>query len=178
MGPLKIDAHFAALVSRNSRVATLDQLPHLEEHSIEVLLPLIRRLSPDALIVPIAMSDDRPSVCRDIGEALAAAIRLSDGAADTLIVASTDMSHYIPASQATVLDQHALDRIKALDPEGLLSAVEAHGLTMCGAGPVAAALFAARACGATNGELVEYTSSAAVTGDQHSVVAYAGMVIR
>jgi len=71
-----------------------------------------------------------------------------------------------------------LARIRALDPAGLLATVRKHGITMCGAAPVAAMLWAAKALGAQQCELVQYTHSGAVTGDDSQVVGYAGLVVR
>jgi AmmeMemoRadiSam system protein B len=96
---------------------------------------------------------------------------------DTVLVASSDMSHYVPADYARRVDNLAIDAIVHLDPQKLLATVQAKDITMCGSGPVAAVLRAAKTLGATKSELIRYTTSGDVTGDNDQVVAYAGMII-
>jgi hypothetical protein len=114
------------------------------------------------------------SVSEDVGNALAAAVR--EVGRTTVLVASTDMSHYVPRSVATAKDRKALDAICALDPAGLSRLVREEGIGMCGVQPTAAMLVAARALGASSVELVQYTDSGVVTGDLDEVVAYAGLI--
>jgi AmmeMemoRadiSam system protein B len=95
-----------------------------------------------------------------------------------LLVASTDMSHYVSRDEATQKDRKALDAILALDPEGLHRVVRREGISMCGFHPTTAMLVAAKALGASRADLVMYTDSGEVTRDLHEVVAYAGLIIR
>jgi AmmeMemoRadiSam system protein B len=111
----------------------------------------------------------------ELGRALAAVIEELDE--PVLIVSSSDMSHYIPADTAAKLDQLALDRLEALDPEGLFDVVERNHISMCGVMPSTVALAAAVALGATESSVIDYTHSGMVTGDDAAVVAYAGAVI-
>ena len=99
--------------------------------------------------------------------------------ADTrcVIVASSDMTHYEQARLARMQDESAIDAITAVEPEELLKVVSRKGISMCGAGPVAAMLFAAQHLGATSGKLIQYTHSGIMTGDETSVVGYAGLII-
>ena len=75
-------------------------------------------------------------------------------------------------------DRKAIDRVLALDPEGLYNTVRKEGITMCGFMPVTTMLFAARQLGAKKTELVKYMTSGEVSGDYDYVVGYAGMIIR
>jgi len=94
-----------------------------------------------------------------------------------LMVASSDMTHYESADHAKDKDAKAIARVLELDAQGLLDTTKRFGITMCGAIPTAVLLVAARALGATRGELVTYATSGDVSGDYGSVVGYAGMVI-
>ena len=87
------------------------------------------------------------------------------------------MSHYISRRKATELDQLALDRIKALDGNGLYRVVHDNKISMCGVIPVTVAIQAVQKLGGTTGRLVEYTDSGAVSGDIHQVVGYAGALL-
>ena len=176
-GDLEVDRETAAAIAGFSDHAKLDASAHALEHSLEVQMPFIKLSSPSAKIVPICMYDYSPETCRDLGLAVAKSALGKNVNKKLLIIASSDMSHYITASAAKEADEIALKKILNLDPEGLLSAVEKHGISMCGAGPVAAALWAAIELGASKGRLVDYTTSGDVTGDSLEVVSYAGLVI-
>ncbi|MGH7409875.1 MAG: AmmeMemoRadiSam system protein B, partial [Candidatus Methylomirabilis sp.] len=114
--------------------------------------------------------------CKEIGLAIAGAVSRSDR--PTLLVASTDMSHYVDEAQAKLIDHQAIDAILALDPERLHQVVRRERITMCGFHPTAAMLVAARELGAASAELVGYATSGDVTKDYASVVGYAGLVVR
>jgi len=178
LGNLDVDRDIAAAIIEYSGIAQPDTAAHIEEHSLEVELPFVKYFSPNALIVPVALADYRLRVCRNLGESVARAITADKRALKILLVASTDMSHYIPAEDAKKVDALAIDRILRLDPSGLLKTVSDNDISMCGSGPTAAVLFAARALGAKTATLVRYTSSGEVTGDNDQVVAYAGIIIQ
>jgi AmmeMemoRadiSam system protein B len=152
---------------------TLDRAAHLHEHSLEVQLPFLVVARPDVQIAALCLGPLDLEACERVGQAVAAAARGSGA----LVVASSDMSHYIPAAQAQVKDRHAIDRILALDPEGLHHTVRHEGITMCGVIPATVMLFAARALGAKRAELVRYGHSGEVTGDDDQVVGYAGLIV-
>jgi AmmeMemoRadiSam system protein B len=88
------------------------------------------------------------------------------------------MSHYVPDSVAKQKDKKAIDRILALDPEGLYEVVLKEQISMCGYLAVTTLLFAAKALGARSARLVKYATSAEVSGDYDHVVGYAGIVLR
>ena len=152
-----------------------DPLAHLKEHSIEVELPLLCRLAPDVRIVPILLAFDDWNRTRELAGALARVVTESDE--PVLLIASSDMTHYEPAHVAEQKDRMAIEAIERLDGEMLLSRCHREGITMCGRAPAAAVIEAARQLGATTAELVDYRHSGCVTGDDSSVVAYAGFVI-
>lgn len=176
LGAVSIDADLARSILANSSALCDDDLAHAREHSIEVQLPLLQCASPSCRFVPVSLRIHDYAVCREIGMAAAAAIRAAGKR--VVLVASTDMSHYVPRPVAAALDGKAIDAMRALDPEGLHGVVRRDGITMCGFHAATAVLVAAKSLGATEAELVAYTDSGAVTGDVAEVVAYAGMVIR
>jgi AmmeMemoRadiSam system protein B len=87
------------------------------------------------------------------------------------------MSHYLPAATARAKDRLALDRVLALDPRGLHEVVSRERISMCGFVPATVMLVAALEMGAREAELVRYATSGDVTGDDRSVVGYAGVVV-
>jgi AmmeMemoRadiSam system protein B len=154
-----------------------DRAAHLSEHALEVHLPFALARQPELRIAALCLAGLSLPECREVGEGLAEVVRES-GDEPVLLVASTDMSHYISADEAAELDGMALARIQALDPEGLYRTVRSHRISMCGVLPTTVALFAARALGATEAELVRYGNSGERSGDHAQVVGYAGVLVR
>jgi hypothetical protein len=94
-----------------------------------------------------------------------------------LLVASSDMTHYEPGQAARKKDQLALERVCALDAEGLYLTVSQQQISMCGVAPTVVMLAAARQLGASKGTVICYGNSGDVTGDQSEVVGYAGVLV-
>ena len=174
-GDAVIDDSLAASVLSHSRVLEADDQAHLFEHSIEVQLPFLQYLRGKINFVPISMMVTDVEYCRDIGLAVAAAIKAADE--PVLVVASSDMTHYESQETAQEKDQLAIDRLLALDPEGLLETVQANHISMCGVAPAASMLFACRELGGKEARLIKYETSGDVTGDFSQVVGYAGVVV-
>jgi AmmeMemoRadiSam system protein B len=156
-----------------------DELAHLREHAAEVQMPFLHALRSDVRVVPICLGRLRLTECRDVGLGIARAIRDAERerGESVLIVASSDMSHYVSAATARHFDEHAIDRVLALDPEGLFEVCEREEISMCGFIPTTVSLFAARELGATRAELVRYGNSGEVSGDLDQVVGYAGVIV-
>jgi len=176
MGQVPIDTELARAILRNSQTIEEDDLGHRREHSIEVQLPLLQACGRPFSFVPICLFSSEYAVCQDVGLAVARAIAGSNRS--VLMVASTDMSHYVSLEQATIKDHLAIEAIVACDPQRLHRVVRREGITMCGFHPTTALLIAARELGATSAELIGYATSADVTKDDSSVVGYAGLVIK
>ena len=174
-GDVPIDEVLAARLLAASPVLEDDPSAHRGEHSLEVQLPFIHRFRDTFRIVPVALGRMSLDQCRALGEATAAVVR--DDPSPPLIVASSDMTHYEPDAVARRKDQRAIERILALDAEGLYRTVRSEGITMCGVIPATVALFAAVALGATSARLVKYATSADASGDYSQVVGYAGLAI-
>ncbi len=144
------------------------------EHSLEVQLPFLQHAYGTAIgLVPIMMLDQDVAAARHLGEALARVL----AGVNAVIIASTDMTHFETAAVAAQQDELLIARMEALDPEGLLEVRRRRDITMCGYGPVAAMLFAARTLGATAARRIDYTNSGAV-GARAEVVAYLALAVR
>lgn len=175
-GVFEIDKTLAQRISLNTGIVTKDTQAHMFEHSLEVQLPFIAYFSRNVKIVPVAILSASLEECRILGEGIAKSIK--DSGHSVVIVASSDMSHYIPEETARKKDTMAIDRILAIDPEGMHETVLREKISMCGYLPVTAALYAAKALGARSARLVKYTTSAEVSGDYDHVVGYSGIIIR
>ena len=158
---------------------------HLEEHSIEVQLPLLARASPRSRIVPLLVSLRDPADCREAGRRLGRLLAERRAAgATTVLVASSDLAHYPSESRAHEVDRLVLEPILALDPwelarrEAELRGRRLPGLAcgLCGLEPVLFTLGAVREMGATRGVLLAHATSADIPGgDPGRVVGYASV---
>ncbi|MFQ5805094.1 MAG: AmmeMemoRadiSam system protein B [Phycisphaerae bacterium] len=168
LGPLPVDQDLATRVAR-CRQITIDPDAHQNEHSIEVQLPLIRRILGNVSILPISVRPGR--LAAEIGRACAVEIAASDRR--VVFLASTDLTHYGPAFgfephgrgeagvrwAKEVNDRRFVDLISALDAEAVVPEAAANH-NACGAGAVAAAISAARESGADGYLELEHTTSA------------------
>jgi len=175
-GDVPVDEAAAAALIARCDLLEDDPAAHAREHAIEVELPFLLARRPDVRIVPIVIAwSDWPRTKR-LGEALAEVVRTSDG--PTLLLASSDMNHYESAAVAAQKDALALAEAERLDGEKLLEVTRRHEVTMCGRVPAAAVLHAARLLGAARAEVVHYSHSGMVTGEDDAVVSYAGVIAR
>jgi AmmeMemoRadiSam system protein B len=174
LGEVPVETDLADAIMSNAPLVKEDAGAHLREHSLEVQVPFLQVLKEDIAIVPICVSYEASyEDLAGLGRALATAVQ--GFGSDVLIVASTDLSHYISREAAEKKDNKAIDRILALDPEGLYRTVVRENISMCGFRPVIAALIAAKDLGAAKAELIRYQTSGDVTGDYREVVGYAGI---
>jgi predicted class III extradiol MEMO1 family dioxygenase len=98
--------------------------------------------------------------------------RGESGPADVLLIASSDLSHYETADVASRMDAVMVDHVEALDPKGLMTALEHEPRHACGGGPMVAVMHAARQLGASEAQVLRYADSGDVSGDKSSVVGY------
>lgn len=175
-GVFSIDEKLSRRIAANTPIISKDANAHTFEHSLEVQLPFIAYFSTEPKIVPIAVMSASLEECRLLGEGIAKSIKEVNYA--TVIVASSDMSHYVPDDVARQKDRKAIEMIKSLNPEGLYTVVSRERISMCGYLPAAVMLFAAKALGAIEARLIKYSTSGEVSGDYDQVVGYAGMIVK
>ena len=175
LGEAAVDERFAAALLAASPLVGVDHAAHAQEHAAEVQVPFLQVRRHDARIVPLILAWDEWPACRALGEALAGLV--ARWMEPTLLLASSDLNHYEPAAVNERKDRSALEAVAALDGEELLRRCKSERISMCGRAPTATVLAAARALGATRGEIVHYSNSGLVTGDDDAVVGYGGVVI-
>ena len=175
LGPVPVDAPLADAIRSACPLVGVDHDAHRDEHAIEVELPFIQVRRPDAAIVPLVLAWDDWERARTLGEAVASVVRRSSE--PILLLASSDLNHYESAPVSEIKDAQALAAIRDLDGAELLRRCRTERISMCGRAAAATVLAAARALGATTGEVVDYRHSGWVTGDEERVVGYGGVVI-
>ena len=175
LGRIRLDRELRFELSDKSRFFAVDLDAGCDEHSLEVQVPFIQYLNPVTKLLPIVVYSRNLPELLECGNEIG---RLFAGRSDLTMVASTDMSHYIPADEARELDFQAIGEILRLDPEGLYKTVSRLGISMCGVAPTVVMLAAAREAGATRAELIDYTNSGEVSGNLKEVVGYASIIVR
>jgi AmmeMemoRadiSam system protein B len=176
LGEIPVQSELARLIMNHSPLIEEEENAHALEHSLEVQLPFIQYFKKDFAIVPVCISH-RASF-EDLDELARAVVTgLKEYGQESLIVASTDMSHYVSQETARLKDSLAIEKILALDARGLYDIVREEDISMCGYQPTAAAVMAAKALGAKKAELIRYQTSGETTGDYDEVVGYAGLRI-
>ncbi len=138
------------------------------EHAIEVQLPFLQHVAPASTILPIVMGEQSWDLCEALGQALA------ELAAQTTmaIIASSDLSHYHSDAEARRRDGYFIELLEAGEPGPLFQALQQRTCEACGAGPIVAALLAARRLGADQVRVLCYQNSGDTSGDYSRVVGY------
>ena len=144
---------------------------HRFEHSIEVQIPFIQYIDPDPYIIPIIMGrQDRGSA-----RTLSSVIKDVCKGHDVIVIASSDMAHYVPKHVGERMNQAVLERLKEKDIDGMYSVIEKERISVCGYGPMAVA---ALSTDPTEVEILKYSDSwDSLKYDKDSVVGYGSAVM-
>ena len=169
LGEVQVDVKLRDMIAEACKDVLVEPTAHKFEHSIEVQLPFLQTTWEDPKIVPISLATMDAKVLQKLGKALSKL--------DCIILASSDMSHYLNQEQANEKDKIAIEQILKLSPTGLLETVQANSISMCGAAAVAVMLWALKGK-AKKAELLKYYTSGDITGDKSTVVGYASIAIR
>lgn len=175
-GRVRINNELSVAIVSNSRYIKADNIGHIHEHSLEVQIPFLQYIKKDFEIVPITMMTIDYKICEDVGMAISKAVKIFNK--HTLVVASTDMTHYESHKSASLKDKMAIEQILELNPKGLFDTVRTNNISMCGIAPTTAVLIACKNLGAKKAKLIKYMTSGEVSGDYEQVVGYAGITIK
>ena len=141
------------------------------EHALEVQLPWLQRVLGEFTLVPVIMGNQGYEASRDLGVSLARLIA-KDSGAPTLIVASSDLSHFHPYNDAVTLDHKSLDALQSWDYFSMSRNFADRVWEACGGAPIVAAMIASERLGANQATLLNYANSSDVSGDRSRVVGY------
>ena len=159
LGEIEIDLAAVAALAGMPQVI-VSPAAHAQEHSLEVQLPFLQSVLNDFKLLPLAVGNATPAEVAQVLERLW-------GGPETLIVISSDLSHFLPYASAQALDQDTVQQIMKFD--GTLNHQQA-----CGATPVNGLLLAARQHG-LQVRLLGLCNSGDSTGDKARVVGYASL---
>jgi AmmeMemoRadiSam system protein B len=175
LGDVEVDGGLADAILHETSLVDVDELAHRYEHSIEVQLPFLQFLYGDAFkIVPICFQLQDYDSAVEVGMALVEAL----DATNTVVIASSDMTHYEPAKVAEAKDHAALKAVTDMDAKRFYGMVEAQNITACGYAPITSLITYATGVNAQEATLLSYHNSGDITGDHSSVVGYAAVSFR
>jgi MEMO1 family protein len=186
LGAVPVDKAFAKKLARMSPSISLSDRGHMAtragaEHAIEVQLPWLQHVLGSFTLVPIVMGDQSYENSRALGVSLAKLIqgetqrkgtKTQEPAGETLIVASSDLSHFHTYDEAEAIDQKTLRALEEWDYLSMSRNFEARVWEACGGAPIVAAMIAAERLGANRAEVLRYANTGDVTGDYSRVVGY------
>ncbi len=173
LGQVEIDTELASRISENSGILDFDDLAHSRDHCLEVQLPFLQYIKKNQFkLVPIIMIMQDKVTASEIGESIADSTR----ALNALLIASSDFTHYEPNSEAHRKDRELIEAILSLDISIFYTTLERLNVSACGYGAIASIMTAAKALGATKGELLRYATSGDIIGDTNNVVGYASII--
>jgi AmmeMemoRadiSam system protein B/AmmeMemoRadiSam system protein A len=174
LGTIPVDKEFARRLVKMSSTIEISDKGHqatadAPEHSVEVELPWLQRVLGKFELVPIVMGDQSYASSRALGVALARMLRDDH---DTLVLASSDLSHFHRYDEAESIDHKTLHALEAWDYLSMSRNFETRVWEACGGAPIVAAMIYAERMGANKAEVLRYANSGDVTADHSRVVGY------
>ena len=182
IGLVKIDDAVSQDLLKEDPDVTVNLAVHAKEHSVEVQIPFVKYLFPDAKIVPLIVGEPDVQMCEKFGKALAKVLKNKKA----LIVASSDLSHYPSFDDAVKVDNITLKTISSLNLSAISSEMQREMnknidqlvTCACGEAPIMAAVAAAKELGASYGKIISYSNSGySSVGSYDRVVGYGAVVL-
>jgi len=173
LGNVEVDTESAIQINKITKVIELDFFSHTRDHSLEVQVPILQEVySHKFKILPIILINQDYRTAKEVGSAIAKIANTKK----TMIVGSSDFTHYEENSYAHKQDTALIEPILDLDVEGFYRVLQENQVSACGYGAIASTMVACKELGAKKGKLLKYATSGDVTGDKSSVVGYASIV--
>jgi AmmeMemoRadiSam system protein B len=178
LGEVEINSSISEYLKKECPLIKECNSAHIYEHSLEVELPILQFLSDKKFfIVPMVLMPATKTEYEEIGQAIYKTITNLKIKDKTLIIASTDMTHYENQDSAKEKDNLAIEAILKLDENLLIKRLDEFDISMCGYAPVITAIITAKKLGAKQTKLIMYQTSGDSSGDYDAVVGYAGITI-
>lgn len=173
LGQIEINQYLASEISKHSAIFDFDDFAHSRDHCLEVQVPFLQYIKKNEFkIVPIVLILQDIKTAIDIGKSIAHTIANTK----TLLIASSDFTHYETNSEAYRKDCELIKAILSLDISEFYAVLERLVVSACGYGAIASIMKAVKDLGATKGELLKYATSGNITGDMNAVVGYSSII--
>jgi MEMO1 family protein len=175
LGQIEINSNLALEISKNSGIVDFDNFAHSRDHCLEVQIPFLQYVKENIFkIIPIVLIMQDKETAVDIGKSIAQSALDMD--TNTLLIASSDFTHYESNSDAYRKDNELINAILSLDVSKFYAVLQKLVVSACGYGAIASVMKAVKELGATKGELLKYATSGDVTGDMTAVVGYSSII--
>jgi len=165
LGTAEVDEPLAKQISEATGFTYIARA-HRDEHAVEIQVPFVQKVLPQAKIVPIVMGYPRKNTITSLANGLKKAL----AGKKALIIASTDLSHQLSKKDANARDQDTIAMIKDFKINTLIEKCERGENIMCGGGPVTTALLYAQ--NKATLEILKYADSSQVNRNESQVVGY------
>jgi len=174
LGIVPVDRLLCKEIVENSVVARFSEAGHRSEHALEVQLPFLQVIFPDGInLVPLMVG----ATSADDLSKFAAVLAESVNPEDTIIIASSDLSHYHPQSVACQKDAYFSKILENYDLDALGLGYDDQSLEACGLGPILVLMHTAQKIGKPQCRVLDYRTSGDTCGDKRQVVGYASAVV-
>ena len=167
-GTVKVDSESAQEIVENSDIIEIDNFSHSKDHSLEVQIPMLQTIYSEFKILPIILRAQDLYTAQDVGNAISKIAKKKN----SIIIASSDFTHYEENSFAYSQDKAAIEPILKMDVDVFYQTLKEKQITACGFGAIASVMVACKKLGATKGKLLSYATSGDISGDTSSVVGY------
>ncbi|MDG6898461.1 MAG: AmmeMemoRadiSam system protein B [Nitrososphaerota archaeon] len=169
LGSLRVDEAAAKELAEDTGIVDFDPVSHRLEHSLEVQLPFLQMIYGDSVpLLPVCISFQD----QETTTALAAGVANVARERRTVLVASSDLTHYEPAAEAKRKDMALISEMLKMDIGAFYSTLERLQVTACGFGAISTVMQASKTLGLARADLLKYASSGDTTGDMAQVVGY------
>ncbi len=174
LGIIPVDQSMCENIVKNSTIAKFSEAGHRSEHALEVQLPFLQVIFPGGInLVPVTVGATSADDLSKFAAGLAKIINPDD----TVIIASSDLSHYYPQSVACQKDAYFLKLMKNYDLDAIGLGYDDQSLEACGLGPVLVLMHTAQRIGKPQCRVLDYRTSGDTCGDKRQVVGYASAVV-
>ena len=171
LGEVEIDQECVKILTQESSMFSNDFNAHSNEHAVEVELPFLKTIFPTLPIVPIIIGQFNPSVISELANAI---IRHCERE-DTLLIVSTDFSHYYQAEVAEKMDKKAIDLLLKQDSLNLINESKKETIQLCGLGAMLTVLEVLKTWRCETVDPLSYSHSGDQSGDYDRVVGYGAL---
>lgn len=176
LGKVEIDEDLADSLIIGSDLIKSDLNAHQEEHSLEVEVPFLQQILSDFKIVPILLGHSDDQVLQSLAEAI-----VNNLDQETLLVISSDLSHYPDYPTANKVDQETIDSILTGEVDQFNQKINQNlsqpgvDTCACGAEAIKVAMIMAQKAGLKTIKLINYSNSGDTGADKSRVVGYASI---
>jgi uncharacterized protein, PH0010 family len=177
LGTITVDKDLARKLAQMSSTIRMSEEGHAKtsnggEHAIEVQLPWLQVVLGSFKLVPVVMGDQSYESSRALGVALAKLIAADKSGGETLVLASSDLSHYHSYNQAETIDGKTLNALGTWDYYSISRNFQMRTWEACGGAPIVSAMIYAERMGANRADVLKYANSGDTSGDHSRVVGY------